>query len=602
MSKWDFKKLIKIVSSTVLVCTAFFLCSMYYVYAEGDVKVIEQEGDVVYDDSEFGRAIEDFIEKERSNNKVTEIELKKEDYDIKKITEHDLSQIPNLISIRLDGYDEGIEIAPVMGMNNIRYIKVSNSMINDVRKIQQLKEITYSVKNAVNSYRVYKFINTNADYLSNNTIIDEDSSFYKKEYTQDELQEFIKTNIGKVINMVEDFRHKVPHAEITDIVNILEQYGEDRTSVCVRGEMLLKEGSLKELKEKLKTLPNSIAIEVVNNGYYGYGSVRYVEPALLYCFLETNKDVLSDGMDVDDFLNDEGAFAYLDNGGFYPEKEGKKSLTVGRYIHYTKESYELSGALERTIHDMYEKIESKQTDNVIKEKLLAKKEFYEKYNGEETKGYEELLEAINKVDEVTMEVERILNDEEDKESVSNESEQEKTHHAFVDVDQTRWSDPYINRAWMKDIISGYPDSTFRPTGELTGASWGKMLLVAGGYTFENGELYWFSKGEKCLYDEYLLKAEDEFDSSKDISREEVAVLAVRLIEKKRDKTIEIPDKEVLIESIKDYDEIDDQRKEDVLKAYTLNLFGGDKEGNFNPKAILTREQAAKVICEVMNNL
>ena len=53
---------------------------------------------------------------------------------------------------------------------------------------------------------------------------------------------------------------------------------------------------------------------------------------------------------------------------------------------------------------------------------------------------------------------------------------------FSDVPATHWASGYINLAHSQDIVNGYPDGTFKPSGNVTYAEALKMVLCALGYT------------------------------------------------------------------------------------------------------------------------
>ena len=57
---------------------------------------------------------------------------------------------------------------------------------------------------------------------------------------------------------------------------------------------------------------------------------------------------------------------------------------------------------------------------------------------------------------------------------------------FDDVAADRWSAGYISFCVEQGIIDGMTDTTFEPTGTLTGFQWAKMLLSAVGFN-ANGE-------------------------------------------------------------------------------------------------------------------
>ncbi len=62
--------------------------------------------------------------------------------------------------------------------------------------------------------------------------------------------------------------------------------------------------------------------------------------------------------------------------------------------------------------------------------------------------------------------------------------------AFPDVVQGSWSAPYINYATKTDILSGYPDGSFGPDNTITYAECLTILLRTLGYTEENVGYFW----------------------------------------------------------------------------------------------------------------
>ncbi|MBE0446762.1 MAG: S-layer homology domain-containing protein [Actinobacteria bacterium] len=49
---------------------------------------------------------------------------------------------------------------------------------------------------------------------------------------------------------------------------------------------------------------------------------------------------------------------------------------------------------------------------------------------------------------------------------------------FVDIPSNAWYKPYVDTLVVKDIISGYPDKTFRPLANITRAEFAKVIILA----------------------------------------------------------------------------------------------------------------------------
>ncbi len=55
---------------------------------------------------------------------------------------------------------------------------------------------------------------------------------------------------------------------------------------------------------------------------------------------------------------------------------------------------------------------------------------------------------------------------------------------FSDVPQNQWFSPYISTAYAKNIISGYPDGTFKPENSISRAEAIKVILAASGLNLQ----------------------------------------------------------------------------------------------------------------------
>ena len=52
---------------------------------------------------------------------------------------------------------------------------------------------------------------------------------------------------------------------------------------------------------------------------------------------------------------------------------------------------------------------------------------------------------------------------------------------FSDVESNLWYSPYIAYAKANNLLSGYPDGTFRPNSEVTSREFAAFLMNAMGY-------------------------------------------------------------------------------------------------------------------------
>jgi len=95
---------------------------------------------------------------------------------------------------------------------------------------------------------------------------------------------------------------------------------------------------------------------------------------------------------------------------------------------------------------------------------------------------------------------------------------------FADVPAGNWAEKYVNYCAEKKIVAGVGNNKFNPNGELTGAAWAKMLLVA--YGHDAAELTgekWFSNTQKAIREKGMNK--NAFTSDSPTNREKACQLA-----------------------------------------------------------------------------
>ena len=102
---------------------------------------------------------------------------------------------------------------------------------------------------------------------------------------------------------------------------------------------------------------------------------------------------------------------------------------------------------------------------------------------------------------------------------------------FEDVAATRWSAGYIAYCVEQGIIDGMTETTFEPTGKLTGFQWAKMLLCAVGFGV-NGEFTgssWSVNTAKVAHTVDLFKGDLAGADHTAITREQAALYAFNVL-------------------------------------------------------------------------
>lgn len=186
--------------------------------------------------------------------------------------------------------------------------------------------------------------------------------------------------------------------------------------------------------------------------------------------------------------------------------------------------------------------------------------------------------------------------------VVKEKEPVYTLKSFSDVPSSRWSNAAIMEMVDMGLFKGTtePDKNgiakFDPAGTMTRAQFLAVvtrLLYSDELAAMKEGPYWYSKNYDIAVEKGLI-TDQEFTiegMTKQISRQEMALIAVRTAEARGEDTkVTVDDK-----AIADYTTVGRQYKAAVKKAYAMGLITGmDDIGTFAPKETLTREQGAMV--------
>ena len=187
--------------------------------------------------------------------------------------------------------------------------------------------------------------------------------------------------------------------------------------------------------------------------------------------------------------------------------------------------------------------------------------------------------------------------------VTDIEETQNTVASFKDCPQNHWAYKYVEELRSDNIISGYADGNFYPDNKVKREEFIKMIVVLSGITSQDvscdfddvSAFAWYRPFVASAFDAGIVKGVDDrnFGVGSDISRQDVAVIICRLLDKlgtdinaKSDKTFA------------DEQDISDYASESVDTLSALSVLNGYEDGTFRPKASLTRAEASKIICLV----
>jgi len=168
---------------------------------------------------------------------------------------------------------------------------------------------------------------------------------------------------------------------------------------------------------------------------------------------------------------------------------------------------------------------------------------------------------------------------------------------FSDMDR-HWSRQAVGKLTALEIVAG-SGGRFMPDDHVKADQFLKMALRALGHKIEeNVTGYWAQPYIDMALRESLVLEGEIPDYKKPLSREQMAVIAVRTAMKIEERPDSKYDR-YIIGKVIDYNTITDSMKQDVLDAYKIGIVEGSG-GKFNPKGTLTRAEAVTVIVRLLD--
>ena len=167
---------------------------------------------------------------------------------------------------------------------------------------------------------------------------------------------------------------------------------------------------------------------------------------------------------------------------------------------------------------------------------------------------------------------------------------------FTDVKADDWFYKNLQELTEKNISSGYPDGTFKPSNTLKFEEFLKMLVVA-----TDGEPAEQKEGQEW-YQTYIDKAKYISEQQKaligqNVDRQTMAEILYNVLTEKEEITAYTDEElQYLADRLTDVDKTD-------VKTLTINGIGvisGYPDGTFKPNGTLTRAEAVAVISRVIN--
>ncbi len=176
--------------------------------------------------------------------------------------------------------------------------------------------------------------------------------------------------------------------------------------------------------------------------------------------------------------------------------------------------------------------------------------------------------------------------------------------SFNDVDNNHWAYEYVNRLSKSGVINGVGGNNFAPGNKIARQDFVKILVGALGINLSNTTTSFADVESGAYYEKYIMTAyekglisgidDKKFGIGQNISRQDAAVILARVLNSKGIATSN--------EAVKftDSNNISDYAKDAVSAVSSAKIFGGDENGQFNPKAGLTRAETCAIICRLID--
>ncbi|MBS3908438.1 MAG: S-layer homology domain-containing protein [Actinobacteria bacterium] len=182
------------------------------------------------------------------------------------------------------------------------------------------------------------------------------------------------------------------------------------------------------------------------------------------------------------------------------------------------------------------------------------------------------------------------------ESVASEAVSAKLLFDFRDVNTTDWYFSYIQELASNGIISGFPDSTFKPNNPMTRAEFAKVIIIALGESPGASYKGYFKDVSVGWSSGYVEKAKElgvisgypdgSFKPTERITRAEISKIIVTA------SNLSVGTSGGSFSDIS----TSHWAYRYVLTARNNSIVGGYLDGSFRPEQAVTRAEASKIVC------
>jgi hypothetical protein len=174
---------------------------------------------------------------------------------------------------------------------------------------------------------------------------------------------------------------------------------------------------------------------------------------------------------------------------------------------------------------------------------------------------------------------------------------------FTDLPKSHWANLYITRLTCEDAINGYPDSTFKPSNNITRAEFVKVVL---GALLEvppapPASQHWATNIMSTAVKNNLLDAEEFAQDTWEnpINRQEMAKIMARGAQYVR-KEAQADKDSAYTSKVTDFNSIPEGYRSYVAQVYAKGIVGGYPDGSFGGSKQATRAEAAAMVVRLID--
>lgn len=158
-----------------------------------------------------------------------------------------------------------------------------------------------------------------------------------------------------------------------------------------------------------------------------------------------------------------------------------------------------------------------------------------------------------------------------------------------------WAKETITQLTDQNIISGYPDGSFRPDNSVSVAEFIKIATSSIDEDIEGGEgSNWYVPYVDKALDMGLVKDGEFSKYNREITRGEMARIISRALEKEPQNVNKLK------RQITDFNKIPSEIKDHVAKVYAAGIITGYEDGSFKYDRTATRAEASAMLLRLLN--